>query len=41
MIETITVPLPGRADAGVMNDMTVPDPEVPRLEAEDVRCVFT
>ena len=29
MSETITVPLPGRADAGVMNDVTDPDPEVP------------
>ena len=29
MSETITVPLSVRADAGVMNDMTDPDPEVP------------
>jgi transposase len=29
MSETITVPLSVRADAGVMNDLTDPDPEVP------------
>ena len=28
MSETITVPLPVRADAGAMSDMTDPDPEV-------------
>jgi transposase len=29
MSETITVPLSVRADAGAMNDLTDPDPEVP------------
>ena len=38
MSETITVPLPERADAGVMNDRTDPDPEVPEQSHDPRRC---